>query len=90
MRAGVPTLVVPFNHDQPDNAYRLARLGISRTLSRKKYLVPNVVKELDKLLSEKSYALKAADIGRQVRNENGASKAADEIEEFVKVGTASV
>jgi rhamnosyltransferase subunit B len=90
MRAGVPTLVIPFNHDQPDNAFRLARLGISRTLSRKKYSVPNVVKELDKLLSNKSYALKAADIGRQVRSENGACKAADEIEGFVKVGTANV
>jgi len=90
LRAGVPTLVIPFNHDQPDNAYRLARLGISRTLSRKKYIVPNVIKELDSLLSNKSYALKAADIGRQVRSENGASKAADEIEVFVKVVNAKV
>ena len=90
MRAGVPTLVVPFNHDQPDNAHRLARLGISRTLSRKKYTVPNVVKELDSLLTNKSYALRAADIGRQVRSENGASKAVDEIESFVKIRTASV
>jgi UDP:flavonoid glycosyltransferase YjiC (YdhE family) len=84
LRAGVPTLVVPFNHDQPDNAYRLARLGVSRTLSRKKYTVPSVVRELDRLLSDESYALKAAEIGRQVRIENGASRAADEIEAFVR------
>jgi rhamnosyltransferase subunit B len=83
LRAGVPTLVVPFNHDQPDNAYRVARLGISRTLSRKKYLASNVVRELDRLLSDESYALKAAEIGRQVRIENGASHAADEIEAFI-------
>ena len=30
MRAGRPMLVVPFAHDQPDNAERLARLGVAR------------------------------------------------------------
>lgn len=83
MRAGVPTLVVPFNHDQPDNAFRVARLGISRTLSRGKYTVPNVIRELDMLLSDESYSKKAAEVGRQVRSENGASRAADEIETFM-------
>jgi rhamnosyltransferase subunit B len=87
MRAGVPTLIVPFNHDQPDNAYRIARLGIGRTLSRTKYTVPNVVRELDRLLSDESYALKAAEIGRNVRSETGASSAADEIESFIKAGS---
>src|SRR5262249_55003590 len=32
MRSGRPALVVPFAHDQPDNAARVARLGIARTL----------------------------------------------------------
>ena len=29
--AGKPSVVVPFSHDQPDNAARLQRLGVSRT-----------------------------------------------------------
>jgi len=32
MRAGRPALIVPFAYDQPDNAARLARLGIARTI----------------------------------------------------------
>ena len=86
LRAGVPTLIVPFNHDQPDNAYRVARLGVGRTLSRKKYKVNNVVRELDRLMSDETYATKAKEMGRQVRQEHGASTAADEIESFMRVG----
>ena len=33
LAAGVPQLVVPFAHDQPDNAARLARLGVAAVLS---------------------------------------------------------
>lgn len=32
LRAGIPTLIVPFAFDQPDNAAHAARLGTSRTL----------------------------------------------------------
>jgi len=32
LAAGIPQLVVPFAHDQFDNAARLSRLGVSRTL----------------------------------------------------------
>src|SRR6266851_5949958 len=34
LRAGIPTLIVPFAFDQPDNAAHAARLGVSRTLPR--------------------------------------------------------
>ncbi len=37
LRAARPMLVVPWAHDQPDNAARLARLGVSRTVPRNGY-----------------------------------------------------
>lgn len=83
LRAGVPALVVPFNHDQPDNAFRVARLGAGRTIPRKKYTAANAARELDRLLTDKNYAERAAAVGRQVRSEDGARTAADEIEKFV-------
>ncbi len=33
MRAGVPSVVIPFTHDQPDNARRLRRLGAAASVS---------------------------------------------------------
>jgi UDP:flavonoid glycosyltransferase YjiC (YdhE family) len=80
LRAGVPTLIVPFAFDQPDNADHAARLGISRTLERYEYRAPKVARELHHLLTDPSYADKARKVGAAVSAENGAAKAADLIE----------
>lgn len=37
LRAGKPTLVVPYTHDQPDNAYRVRKLGVSATVPRTRF-----------------------------------------------------
>ena len=84
MRAGVPALVMPFTFDQPDNAHRLARLGMSRTIKRKHYSAARVAEELRALTTNKIYAARAAEIGRAVRAENGHSRAADLIEDLLK------
>ncbi len=76
-------MIVPFNHDQPDNASRVERLGVGRTLARKKYTTANVVRELDRLLSDATFADRAAAVGDVVRGEDGARTAADELEKFV-------
>ncbi len=87
LRAGAPMLVVPFNHDQPDNAMRITRLGVGRTLARTKYRAERVAAELNQLLSEPSYARKATEIGRVVGSEDGARAAADEIESMLKIAS---
>ncbi len=38
IKAGVPHLVVPSGHDQFDNAWRIERLGLGRSLPRTRYL----------------------------------------------------
>jgi rhamnosyltransferase subunit B len=80
LQAGCPTLVVPYLGDQPDNAARVKRLGTSRTILRQQYSAARVTKELSKLIGNPSYAAKAAEIGRIVQSENGASAACDAIE----------
>lgn len=84
LRAGVPTLIVPFNHDQPDNASRVSQLRVGRTITRTSYTAANAARELARLLNDESYARRAAEIARQVRSENGASDAADAIETFIE------
>ncbi len=80
MRAGVPTLVVPHAFDQFDNAWRVARLGISRTRARKRYNAASAASELRALLRDESYAMRAAEVGVQVQREDGARAATDLIE----------
>lgn len=80
LRAGCPTLVMPYGQDQPDNAARVERLGTSLTLKRQQYSSLRTAKKLRQLLKNPSYAAKAAEIGRIIRAENGVDVACDAIE----------
>ena len=88
MRSGRPALAMPLSHDQFDNAVRSKRLGIARIISRKRYRAQRVAAELDCLLRDPSYDRRAADVGSQVRAEDGAGAACDAIEDFLSRGSA--
>ena len=50
LAAGLPQLVMPMSHDQPDNALRLRRLGVGDSLSPAQFTGPRVAAALDTLL----------------------------------------
>lgn len=80
LRAGRPALVVPWGHDQPDNAARLVRLGTSRTLPRERYTAGRAARELARLLDDPAYTAKAAAAAAVIRQEDGVGAACDAIE----------
>jgi MGT family glycosyltransferase len=84
MRSGRPMLVVPFSHDQFDNAARVKRAGIGETLPRERYRASRVAALLSKLLMNPSYAAAGTKIAERIRSEHGARLAADEIELALK------
>jgi rhamnosyltransferase subunit B len=83
LRAGVPTLIVPFAFDQSDNAEHARKMGTSRTLYRDKYLETRVADELHELLRQPSYARRALEVGQRMKLENGPARAADLIEQVL-------
>jgi rhamnosyltransferase subunit B len=87
MRAGKPMLVMPYSHDQPDNAARVTRRGIGRTISRDRYTVTAAVRELRALLDTPAYAQRAMMIGQQAQAEDGVRAACDAIEARFKTGS---
>jgi UDP:flavonoid glycosyltransferase YjiC (YdhE family) len=56
LEAGLPQLVMPMAHDQPDNAERLERLGVSRTFSRHHVHGAELARLLDELLTSPEVA----------------------------------
>ena len=68
---------------QPDNAARVERLGISRTLARNVYNRETAARELNNLLSDAKYSEKAREVGLQVQNENGAVEACNAMESLL-------
>jgi UDP:flavonoid glycosyltransferase YjiC (YdhE family) len=79
LRSGRPVLILPHAHDQFDNAARVERIACGRVLPRPRYCAKSAVTELKALLGDPSYAERAAETGRIVRQENGARAAADAI-----------
>ena len=84
LRAGVPALIMPYSHDQPDNAARCERIGAARTIAREKYKAETAAKELRELLSDLSYKSKAVEAKKIVEAEHGTKMACDAIEDVLK------
>jgi len=80
LRAGVPQLIMPFSHDQPDNAARCVRRGMARTISRDSYDAESAAAELEELLNESSYKAKALEVKSVIDREDGTAKACDALE----------
>ena len=79
MRAGRPMLVMPYSHDQPDNADRVCRLGIARTIAKNRYTPARAAAALRELLDDPACIARAAQVGQQVRAEDGVGNACDAI-----------
>jgi UDP:flavonoid glycosyltransferase YjiC (YdhE family) len=84
MRSGRPMIVMPYAHDQPDNAARVARLGISRTIPRERFTAERAARELERVLGDPGYAERARAVGAAVASEDGAEKAAAAIVRWVE------
>ena len=83
LRAGRPVLVVPFAHDQPDNAARMARAGMGRAIPRAKYTAGRAAGALRELMRDGEYVRKAQEAARIVGEEDGVDAACRAISEAV-------
>jgi UDP:flavonoid glycosyltransferase YjiC (YdhE family) len=86
MAAGVPMLIVPHVHDQPDNAYRVQRLGIARVESRSSYNAGSAASHLKTLLTQPAYKRRAQTVRSLVQTENGVASGCDAVEEVLSHG----
>ena len=77
-------LVVPFAHDQFDNAERVRRLGVAKAVSRSGYTARAAEPLLKMLLENHSYEQAALDVSNIVRAERGDAVAAQAIDEYAR------
>jgi UDP:flavonoid glycosyltransferase YjiC (YdhE family) len=83
MLSGRPMLVTPFAFDQPDNADRVVRLGIARTLPIRKYAASRAARELATLLDDPAFEHRAQEVASRMRSEDGAARACDALERLI-------
>jgi UDP:flavonoid glycosyltransferase YjiC (YdhE family) len=82
MQAAKPMLVMPYSHDQPDNARRMRRLGVASVIRRQDYTAERAARRIRRMLGNPRFAERAAEVGEQLHRENGLARACDALEEL--------
>ena len=80
LRAGKPMLIMPYSHDQPDNARRMRRLKVGLSIMKARYTPAHVARKLTSMLEEPRLARQAARVAEQLRNEDGVKTACNALE----------
>jgi UDP:flavonoid glycosyltransferase YjiC (YdhE family) len=76
LRAGKPAVIVPFTHDQPDNARRCRLLGVSETVKPKRLSERTLTTALRRVLDEATFARAAHAMADRLSTEDGSGAAA--------------
>lgn len=79
LAAGLPQLVMPMAHDQPDNARRLRSLGVAESLSPRRFTGRRVAKKLSKLLTD-GVTERCRELAARIERGAGLRCACEEIE----------
>jgi len=85
LRAGRPTLIVPFAFDQFNNALRVERLGLGAAVRREEAGAEALASTLRRLLDDPAMASRCRAMGARLREEDGAVVAADRLEQLGSV-----
>ena len=84
MAAGIPQLIVPHAHDQPDNAQRLIRLGIARKVEPRRFVAKNIARQLVMLLESPSVKENCRQIASRLIAADPIQQTCDLIEELAR------
>jgi UDP:flavonoid glycosyltransferase YjiC (YdhE family) len=80
IQAGIPHLVVPHAHDQPDNAARVERLGLGKRIYPEKYRGRSVASLLKDLLSDLGIINRCRSFSARIQSEAALARACTLIE----------
>ena len=86
LRAGRPMLIMPYSHDQPDNARRMSRMGVARVIQRSNYKAWRVARRVRAMLAEPEFEERARAVAEEVARENGVKTACDALEKLERQG----
>jgi UDP:flavonoid glycosyltransferase YjiC (YdhE family) len=80
--AGVPQFVTPFNHDQPDNAERVRRLGAGRLTWARSLTSRKMIRQLRTLLESRAVAGRCRELASRIDGPRAIGETCDLIEKF--------
>ncbi len=89
LRAGVPSIVIPFFGDQPFWGQRVAELGVGpEPIPRKKLTVERLAQAIQTALTDQTMRQRAANLGSRIQAEDGIARAVAVVEHIGEPGAA--
>ena len=85
LAAGIPQVVMPMAHDQPDNAARLVRLGVGCTLPPREFNDATLVAALDRILSNPNVPRATSVFAEKLRGDRSTVRLVDWIESRMRL-----
>ena len=86
IKAGVPTIVIPFMGDQPFWGRRVYELGVGPEPVRRKGLTAEILAErINQALSDQSIIKESSLLGEMIRAENGVAEAVQQITRYIGI-----
>lgn len=82
IKAGIPHLVVPNSHDQPDNGRRIQQLGLGHTIDPERYKAPRVAQVLGELLNSATIRQRCREYSAKIDSHAALQKACALIEKL--------
>ena len=85
--AGVPQLIMPMAHDQPDNAARIRKLGVGEYLYPKKFRAAAIAGKLSGLLGSEKVAKACGEVRERMRRQMSPEDVMGILEMMVEAGS---
>jgi UDP:flavonoid glycosyltransferase YjiC (YdhE family) len=80
LAAGIPQVIRPMTHDQPDNALRLQLLGTGVSISPKDYTAQTVAEKLNRLLSSADVLARRKEYAQRIDPQKSLQETCDLLE----------
>lgn len=85
LKAGVPSIIIPFFGDQPFWGQRVAELGVGpKPIPRKKLTAESLANAIREVITNQDMRQRAAKLGKQIQAENGIESAVNIFNELAK------
>jgi sterol 3beta-glucosyltransferase len=87
LRAGVPTIIIPFFGDQPFWGQRIAELGVgAKPIPRKQLTSKRLAEGIHRVMTDRLMRQRAAELGAKIQAEDGIAHAVAIVQEIEKRG----
>ena len=80
LKAGLPSVVIPYAFDQPDNAVRLRRLGVAEILPRGSISARQLAAKLERLLKTPDATVTASRLASRIQPQGALDQALEKME----------